>query len=44
MYEKMQNNETSIFTLYFADDQVQIAQDQNNLKYMPKKFLKKYEK
>lgn len=38
------NDETTIYTLQFADDQVLIAQDKEDLEYMAKKLKQQYEK
>lgn len=33
----------SLFTLYFADDQIVVAEDKDDLAYMVRKLKKKYE-
>jgi len=37
------SNDRTLYTLYFADDQVVIAQDKEDLEYMTRKLLKEYE-
>lgn len=39
-----QMNENGIFTLQFADDQVIITQDKEDLEYMTRKIKEEYEK
>ncbi|XP_044749542.1 uncharacterized protein LOC123310188 [Coccinella septempunctata] len=38
------NDETTLYTLCFADDQILIAQDQDDLNYMTRKLVEEYKK
>jgi len=37
------SDDRTLYTLHFADDQVVIALDKENLEYMTRKLLKEYE-
>ncbi|XP_044760850.1 uncharacterized protein LOC123318297 [Coccinella septempunctata] len=38
------NDEKTLYTLFFADDQILLAQDQQDLEYMTRKLIEEYEK
>lgn len=38
------NDNLSLYTLHFADDQIVMAQDKEDLEYMTRKLIKEYEK